>query len=66
FADLFGGLGPFVNQRDAIGKPWNIQDQKYLIKFHKDKYADLSLALGRTYKTIADRIYNLRRSGEIK
>lgn len=48
------------------GKPWSIQDQKYLIKFHKDKYADLSLSLGRTYKTIADRIYNLRKTGEIK
>lgn len=46
-------------------KPWSIQDQKYLIKFHKDKYADLSLSLGRTYKTIAGRIYNLRKSGEI-
>lgn len=47
-------------------KPWKNSDQTYLIKYHRDNRTDLCLALGRTYKTICDRIYTLKRDGIIK
>lgn len=48
------------------GKPWTNKDENYLITYQKsDSITDLSLALGRTYKTIADRIYELRKAGRI-
>lgn len=49
------------------GKPWKNSDQKYLIeRWNKDRYVDISLALGRTYATIADRICTLKKQGVIK
>lgn len=49
------------------GKPWKTSDINYLIKFwNVDSYASLSAVLGRTYKTIADRVYNLKKTGQIK
>ena len=48
------------------GKPWLVSDVNYLIKFwNVDTYASLSASLGRTYKTIADRVYNLKKTKQI-
>lgn len=48
------------------GKPWKTVDVKYLIDFYgKDSLASISLALGRTYKTVADRVYVLKQQGKI-
>ena len=46
--------------------PWLAEDVDYLVKYNKDNRTDLSMALGRTYKTIADKIYNLKKSGKIQ
>lgn len=47
------------------GKPWTLREVEYLcgmIGFMK--YADISLALGRTQKTCETKVYDLRRMGE--
>lgn len=47
-------------------KPWKTSEIKYL----KQSYGvisniDISLALGRTYKTVCDKIYQLKKIGEL-
>jgi len=47
-------------------RPWMNSDLKYLIeRYKKDRIDDISLALGRTYKTIANMIYDLKKKGVI-
>lgn len=49
------------------GKPWLKSDQDYLIEqYGFASILQISLALGRTYKTIADRVYQLKNQGLIK
>lgn len=45
-------------------KPWTTTDQKYLIEFYgKVAVSELCMSLGRTYKTITDRVCTLRKVG---
>jgi hypothetical protein len=47
-------------------KPWKTSDIKYLKQFYdKDTLTDISLALGRTYKTVANMAYTLRKAGDL-
>ncbi|WP_351122703.1 hypothetical protein [Shewanella sp. T24-MNA-CIBAN-0130] len=47
-------------------RAWMTSELKYLIeRYGKDKIEDISLALGRTYKTIANMIYELKKQGRI-
>ena len=48
-------------------KPWTNHDQNYLIDFYgKLPVSELCFALGRTYKTIVDKAWSLRKQGLIK
>lgn len=48
-------------------KPWKTSEIRYVKESYK-KFSniDISLVLGRTYKTVCDKIYQLKKSGEIK
>ncbi len=47
-------------------KPWKTEDIKYIVdRYGKDNISDISLALGRTAKTIGTRIYLLKKNGII-
>lgn len=47
-------------------KPWTTTDQNYLVEFYgKVPVSELCLSLGRTYKTITDKVCTLRKRGEM-
>lgn len=48
------------------GKGWKTSDIKYLKDYYrKDSLANISLALGRTYKTVAHMVYRLKQKGDL-
>ncbi len=52
---------------DNQGKAWTVKDQKFLIENYEAMGPErLSYDLGRTFTTIANRAYELRKSGLMK
>lgn len=51
---------------ENYGKRWTDEDLAYLVQMRPGtKWADISLALGRTHDTCADKYYKLKKAGKL-
>lgn len=62
--DRFGRMKYNSELHFNQGKPWTSEELDYLINWlDKTGYEEMSLALGRTEMTVADRVHKLKKKG---